>query len=129
MWKRALITLAATAAVLAGAERTTLFIDRMDGFEEVVEEAIRNTELPVEFIEEREHPDLKVLLGKQFTSVSAEIIYEKQTGRRGGLVLRAVDVKTGKEVASETFGQRDGAEARKRAAGRFAQKLKTALGK
>jgi hypothetical protein len=37
----------------------------MNGFERFVEKAIKDKEADVEFVEQREHPDLKVLLGKQ----------------------------------------------------------------
>ncbi len=112
---------------LSAADRKTIFIDRMDGFERYVEEAIRQAESGVEFIEEREHPDLKVLLGKQFTSVYAEVLYQKQTGRQGGHVLRAVDVRTGKEIVSHTFAMPDSEAGKRRAAAAFAEKLKGKL--
>jgi hypothetical protein len=125
--RSALLALLTLGLTLSAADRKTIFIDRMDGLEQYVEEAIRTSEARVEFIEEREHPDLKVLLGKQFTSVYAEILYEKQTGRKGGYVLRAVDVKTGKEIASETFTAQTTDAGKRQVAGRFASKLKAKL--
>lgn len=112
---------------LMAAERKTIYVDRMGGLEQYVEEAIRKTEASVEFIEEREHPDLKVLLGKQFNSVSTEILYQKQTGRTGGMVLKAVDVKTGKELVSQLIETSGNEESKRRAATSFAEKLKGKL--
>ncbi len=112
-----------SAAIVGAEERKTLFIDRMGGFEKYVEEAIRETEARVEFIEEREHPDLKVLLGKQFNSVAAEIRYTKQTGRKGESILKAVDVKTGKEIASYSFVPNEDEGSKRRAAHAFAKIL------
>lgn len=121
------LALAATLFGASAAERKTIFVDRMGGLEKYVEEAIRTTEADVEFIEEQEHPDLKVLLGKQFTSVYAEILYQKQTGRKGGSVLRAVDVKTGKEIASHLFDDQANEAGKRRVAAEFAGKLKGKL--
>lgn len=113
----------ALMAIAAAADRKTIFLDRMNGFERYVEEAIRLQELNVEFIAEEHHPDLKILLGKQFTSVAAEIIYQRQTGRKGESILRAVDVKTGKPMVTFRFVMQEDDASRKRAALSFARLL------
>jgi hypothetical protein len=126
---RRLLYLSLVAGLCFGnaAQLRTLFIDRMGGMEKQLEDAIRGAEIPVDFIEEREHADLKILLGKQFTSVYAEILYTKHTGRKPGSALRAVDVKTGKEIVSQVFDENGGAQEQERAANAFARKLKAKL--
>ncbi len=99
----------------------------MDGFEQYVESAIQKGEIPVEFIEEREHPDLKVMLGKQFASVHLELLYKGKTGRQAQDILSAVDVKTGKEIARHAFDPQTTEEGKRRAAAAFASSLQTKL--
>lgn len=114
-------------ASAAAADRKTIFLGRMNGFERFVEDAIRQQELNIEFITEEEHPDLRILLGKQFTSVAAEIVYQRQTGRKGESILRAIDVKTGKTLVTFRFVMQEDDSARKRAARSFAVLLRDKL--
>ncbi len=114
-------------AFAAAADRKTIFLGRMNGFERFVEDAIRQQELNIEFITEEEHPDLRILLGKQFTSVAAEIVYQRQTGRKGESILRAIDVKTGKTLVTFRFVMQEEDSARKRAAQSFAVLLRDKL--
>jgi hypothetical protein len=80
-------------------DRKALFLDNMQGFEVFIERAIAKAELgsAIELIEEEEHPDLKAMLGKRFSSIYAETLYRKQTGRTEDTRLTLVDVKTKKE--------------------------------
>ncbi len=124
------LTLAFALSVFASAgPKKTVFLDKMGGFEEIVAEALHSAEAPLEVIHEDAHPDLKILLGKAFTSVHAEVIYLKQTGRRDESILKAVDVKTGKEIASYRFHMESDREAKLKSARIFAGLLRKSLAK
>ena len=113
--------IAASAALAT--DRKSIFLDKMDGFEDYIREAAIVAELKIEFIEEAEHPDLKVLLGKRFKSVQAEVMYKKNTGRTDDSTFRVVDVKTGKELFLFNFRTSTDEAARKRIAREFVEKL------
>ncbi|MCL4797319.1 MAG: hypothetical protein KJZ84_22325 [Bryobacteraceae bacterium] len=104
-------------------DRKSVFLDKMDGFETHIQEAARQAELKIEFIEEAEHPDLKVLLGKRFKSVQAEVMYKKNTGRNEDTTFRVVDVKTGKELLIFNFRMSNDENARRRIAQDFVRQL------
>lgn len=123
------LCLALSLAALAAGPKKTVFVDKMGGFEEVVAEALHSAEAAVEVIEEAAHPDLKILLGKSFTSVHAQVLYQKQTGRRDESVLKAVDIKTGKEIVSYRFHMEADRAANLKAARTFADLLRAKLAK
>lgn len=125
----ALLVSLCVAALASAPPKKTVFVDKMGGFEEVVAEALQSTEAPLEIIEEVAHPDLKILLGKAFTSVHAEILYQKQTGRRDESILKAVDVKTGKEIVSYRFRMESDRAAQLKSARIFAGMLRAKLSK
>lgn len=104
-------------------DRKSVFLDKMDGFETYIHEAARQAELKIEFIEEAEHPDLKVMLGKRFKSVQAEVMYKKNTGRNEDTTFRVVDVKTGKELLIFNFRMSNDENARRRIAQDFVRQL------
>ena len=118
-----LVFLVLAGSLFAADARKTLFIDKMGGLETFVEKALAEKEVKVEVIEEAMHPDLKVQLGKTFTSVYAEILYQKQTGRKEESTLKAIDVKTGKALVEHSFHLSDDAS-KKRAAETFVEALK-----
>ncbi len=122
-------TLAVTGlfCLAASAQQKTIFVDKMGGLESYVEEAIRKSEAQVEFIEEAAHPDLKLILGKQFSSVHLEVLYKAKTGRQAQDVLSAIDVKTGKEIASYSFDPQTTEVGKKSAATAFASALRPKL--
>lgn len=124
----ALLALTVAAFASAGPKKT-VFLDKMGGFEEIVAEALHSAEAPIEVIHEEAHPDLKILLGKAFTSVHAEILYLKQTGRRDESILKAIDIKTGKEIASYRFHMESDREAKLKSARIFADLLRKNLAK
>jgi hypothetical protein len=117
----------AFALPAAAAGRKTVFLDKMGGLEAYIEKAAGNQELGVEFIEEAEHPDLKVLLGKKFTSVHAEVLYRKNTGRNEDSTLQVVDVKTRKPILTFDFKWSGDEAARQRVASDFVRQLKEKL--
>jgi hypothetical protein len=122
----ACLLLAATGSLMA-VDRKSVFLDKMDGFEVYIQEAVRQAELKLEFIEEAEHPDLKVLLGNRFKSVQAEVMYKKNTGRNEDSTFRVVDVKTGKDVLVFNFRMATDEATRKRIARQFVEQLNQKL--
>jgi hypothetical protein len=120
-----LLMVAVCAAL--GVDRKSVFLDKMDGFEMYIHEAARQAELKIEFIEEAEHPDLKVMLGNRFKSVQAEVMYKKNTGRNEDSTFRVVDIKTGKEVLVFNFRMANDENARKRIARDFVRQLNEKL--
>jgi hypothetical protein len=125
----ALLVSLCVAALASAPPKKTVFVDKMNGFEEIVAEALHSAEAPLEVIEEAAHPDLKILLGKAFTSVHAQVLYQKQTGRRDESILKAVDVKTGKEIVSYRFHMEADRTANMKAARAFADLLRAKLTK
>jgi hypothetical protein len=125
----ALLALLCAIAFAATGPKKTVFLNKMDGFEEIVAEALRSAEVPLEVIEEAAHPDLKILLGKAFTSVHAEVLYQKNTGRRDDSILKALDVKTGKEIVSYRFRMDSDRTENLKAARTFANLLRAELAK
>lgn len=115
------------ALPLAASGRKTVFLDRMAGLEPYIEKAAAEAELPVEFIEEEEHPDLKVLLGNKFSSVHAEVLYRKNTGRTENTTLEVIDTKTKKPLLVFDFQWNSDESARRRIAAQFVQRLKAKL--
>ncbi len=99
----------------------------MGGLETYIEKAAEQQELNVEFIEEAMHPDLKVLLGKKFTSVSAEILYKKNTGRAEDTTLQVIDIKTRKVLVTHDFRMATDDSGKKRIAADLVSKLKGKL--
>ncbi len=113
--------------VLTASERKTVFLDRMGGLESYIEKAAEHQELNIEFIEEAMHPDLKILLGKKFTSVHAEILYKKNTGRVEDTTLQVVDFKTKKPLVTHDFRMATDDAGKQRIAMDLVKKLKGKL--
>ena len=117
------------ATTLLGVGRRTMFVDQMEGFEEYLRRAVIEQELKLELIEESEHPDLKAMLGKRFTSVSTQLKYQKNTGRTDNSTLTIVDVKTGKTVLRHDFTMGLDPAQKQRNANEFVRKVKDLLEK
>ncbi len=115
-------------ALPAAAEgRKTVFLNQMGGLEAYIEKAAAAEELPIEFIEEAEHPDLKVILGKKFTSFHAEVLYRKNTGRTEDTTLEVMDSKTKKTMLKYDFKWTTDDAGRKAVAAQFVRQLKSKL--
>lgn len=128
MRKLALFAVLLIGTVVANPiNRKSIFLDKMDGFETFIEKAAVEQDLRLELLEEAEHPDLKVLLGKKFTSVHAEVLYKKQTGRNESSRLTVVDTKTQKPILTHDFNMGADNETKQRAADQFVKKLKDAI--
>ena len=113
-------------AFATGAEnRKTIYVDRMEGLEPFVEKALQSAELPFDFIEERNRPELKATLAKSH-SVYGELLYKHKLGRTGTHRLELLDVEKNKVIAWHAFELSGGEESRKRAAEAFAASVKKA---
>lgn len=112
---------------LSATGRKTIFLDRMGGLEPFVEKAALDAELPIEFLEEEEHPDLKVLLGNKFSSVHAEVLYRKNTGRTDNTTLEVVDMKTRKPLLVFDFRWPSDDAGKRRVARDFVSRLRAVL--
>ncbi len=126
--KKILLSLVFSLAAFAQ-EKLTVYVDKMDGLEPVVEKALKDAELPFTFIEELEKPDLKVQLAKMHSGAYAEILYKKVTGRNEDHRLEMVDVKTGKTIASYQFRLDASPEVRAKIAADFAARVKAKVKK
>ncbi len=118
----ALVTFA-VASLWASAPARTVQIDSMDGFEKVVAESLDCTEGPFTVARDSAAADLRIKLDRGPSSVQAQRIYEKQTGRRELSVLTAVDAKTGKTITTYRFHFGSNREANRDAARAFAAAL------
>jgi hypothetical protein len=129
MRKPWLALLALALAIPAGAqERRTIYVDRMEGLEPFVEQALQAAELPFDFIEEQKQPELKAGLAKMH-SAYGEIVYKHKLGRNETHRLELRDVARNKLIAFYDFPLRGDDESRRRAAQEFAAKVKKAWAK
>jgi len=129
MTKSMLAMLALALAIPAGAQdRKTVYVDKMQGLEPFVEQALQAAELPFDFIEEQAQPELKASLAK-IHSDYAEILYKQKLGRNENYRLEFRDVGRNKVIASHSFPLRGDDESRRRAAQEFAAKVKKAWAK
>lgn len=103
--------------------RKTIYVDKMDGLEPFVEKALLAAELPYEFIEELQKPDMKATLAKKH-SAYAEILYKNKLGRDEDHVLELVEVDTGKVLASYSFALKGDEASRRKIAEAFAAQVK-----
>lgn len=119
------------AATLGAVDRKTLFLDRMQGFESYIERAIHNMELDrkVDLVEEAEHPELKAMLGNRFTSVYAEALFQKQTGRTEDTRITVIDVKTRKQLLVFDFKMGADEAAKQKSANDFVRKFQSLIEK
>ena len=116
-------------AALMGQERKTIYVDRMEGLESFVEKALRDAELPFDFIEEENRPEMKANL-KKMHSAYGEILYKHKLGRNETHRLELRDVERNKVIAWHAFQLKSNDdESRKRAAAEFAAKVRTAMEK
>lgn len=122
-------TLALALALPALAqERKTIYVDKMEGLEQFVEQALAAAELPFDFIEEQQRPDLKAGLAKMH-SAYGEILYKHKLGRNETHRLELRDVERNKVIATYSFPLSADPESRRQAAREFAAKVKTAWAK
>lgn len=113
-----------TIGVLFGAEhRRTIYVDRMEGLEPFVEKALQAAELPFDFVEEQNKPELKASLSKMH-SAYGEILYKHKLGRTETHYLELRDVEKNKAIARYTFRLTDDPKSRERAAAEFAEIVK-----
>ena len=106
----------------------TIYVDKMDGLEPYVEKALQAAELPFDFIEEQNKPEIKATLSKLHQGL-AEIHFKVKLGRTEDHVLELRDLATGKIVASHSFALRPDKASRTRAAEIFAEVVAKAYAK
>ena len=124
-----LALLALALAIPAGAQnRRTIYVDKMEGLEPFVEQALQAAELPFDFIEEQKQPELKAGLAKMH-SAYGEIVYKHKLGRNETHRLELRDVARNKLIAFYDFPLRGDDKSRRRAAQEFAAKVKKAWAK
>jgi hypothetical protein len=121
------VALAFCGALLAE-ERKKIHVDRMEGMEPIVEKALQDAELPFDFVEEIQHPDLKANLRKMH-SAYGEILYKHKLGRNETHRLELRDVERNKVIAWHAFQLiPNDPESSRKAAAEFATKVRAALG-
>jgi hypothetical protein len=116
---------AVLASPLIAQERKTVYVDKMEGLEVHVEKALKDAELPFDFIEERANPELKASLSKMHPEY-AEILYKHKYGRSETHHLELIDVATKKVIARHTFALGSTDADRMKGARDFAEKVKKA---
>lgn len=105
-----------------------IYVDKMEGLETFVEKALRDAELPFDFIQETQQPDLKANLNKM-QSAYGEVLYQHKFGRNETHRLELRDVSRNKVIATHNFALKNDEESKKQAAEQFAVKVKKALEK
>lgn len=123
-----LMTFIATALLLPAQPRKTVYVDRMEGLEPFVERALQDAELPFDFVEEQNKPELKASLVKT-QGAYGEILYQHKLGRYETHALEFRDLARNRVIARYTFRLAPGDESRQRAALEFAKQVKRAVAK
>ena len=117
-----------TAIAAFGQSRKTIYVDKMQGLEPIVEAALRDAELPFDFVEEEQQPEMKANL-KKMHSAYGEILYKHKLGRNETHRLELREVETNKVIAWHSFQLSGEEESKRRAAADFAAKVRVALSK
>ncbi len=108
--------------------RKTVYLDKMDGLEPFVEKALQAVELPLDFLEEKQRPELKATLSRMH-SAYGEILFRYKLGRTETHTLEFLDVERNKVIARYSFQMGADAATRERIAEAFARRVKQALAK
>lgn len=98
----------------------------MEGLEPFVEKALQTAELPFDFLEEAQRPELKSSLAK-LHSAYGEVLYRYKLGRTETHTLELLDVERNKVIARHTFSMGTDDASRRRIAEAFARKVKAAM--
>jgi hypothetical protein len=122
-----LLTVLLAGATLFAADRQTVYVDKMNGLESYVEDALKRQELPFDFVEEVRFPDLKTQLKQRSPKTYAEILYHKQTGRTDIYTLELLDLRTNKIVAHTEFKMPYDEDSKKSVARDFAAAVRKAI--
>lgn len=125
---KSLFLLLAAAAAFASDRPSTIYIDRMNGFETYVATAIQHAEIGLSTVLETARPELKVTMGKRVSGY-AEVLYQQKLGRKNETVLTVIDTATGKRLLNYEFHLPGDEDGRQRAAREFAEALKKKLAK
>ena len=120
-----ILLIAILALPLFSQDRKTVYVDKMEGLEKQVEQALKEAELPFDFLEEQTNPDLKATLSRMHPEY-AEILYKHKYGRDETHHLEMVDLATKKVIARHTFRLGTSDSDRAMGAREFAEKVKKA---
>lgn len=113
---------------LAAQDRRTIYVDRMEGLEPFVEQAMQHAELAFDFVEEAQQPELKADL-RRARSAYAELLYQRKLGRNETHRLELRDLATNRVIAAHTFKLSSDENSRRLAAAQFAEKVRKAMAK
>jgi hypothetical protein len=125
MYAPILVITALLAAPLFAQDRKTVYVDKMEGLEAHVEKALKEAELPFDFIEEKSNPELKATLSKMHPEYG-EILYKHKFGRSETHHLELIDVATKKVIARHSFQFSRSDADQAKGARDFAEKVKKA---
>jgi hypothetical protein len=106
-----------------------VYVDKMFGLEATVEKALKDQELPFEFVEEAKQPELKAGIRKKNSSFYGEILYREKIGRNEDHTLELYDVEKKKVVAYYDFKLVADAQGREAIAREFAKRVAAAVNK
>lgn len=126
------LALGFSAAAWAGnlpvtaSKAATVAIDRMSGFEKMVEEAAREVCPHLTLVEPAESPRYRISLTPRFRYPAAARLHFAATGRSEDTLLELWETRTGKTLARHLFRMTGEPDGQRRAANAF---LKTALRK
>lgn len=118
---------AASTAQPAPGVSKRVYVEKMFGLEAYVEKALKDKELPFEFIEETRQPELKATLKKKTSNFYGQILYREKFGRDEDHSLELYDIDKEKVVASYSFKLVAGSAGLERIAQEFANRVTAAL--
>lgn len=122
----------AAASILLPAQPATttlkrVYVDKMFGLEAYVEKALKDRELPFDFVEEAKQPDLKATARKKNSNFYAEILYREKFGRNEDHTLELYNLEKKKVLAFYDFKLVADAAGLQRIAQEFATRVASAL--
>lgn len=106
-----------------------VYVDKMFGLEPIVEKALKDQELPFEFVEESKQPELKAGIRRKNGSFYGEILYREKYGRNEDHTLELYDIERKKVIASYDFKLVADAAGREAIAREFAKRVAAAAKK
>ncbi len=92
-----------------------------------IKNAAVNQKVKAEFVEEAAHSDFRVLIGPKFSSLPAQTLYRKNTGRTENATVEVVDMKTRRTIMTYDFTWPPDETGLNRVAGEFVRQLKSKL--
>lgn len=106
-----------------------VYVDKLFGLEAIVEKALKDQELPFEFVEEAKQPELKAGIRRKNSSFYGEILYREKFGRNEDHTLELYDIEKKKVIAYYDFKLVADAAGREAIAREFAKRVAAAVKK